>query len=154
MRRFADTPLRCALACLHLFLGFDVLDCSGLEPAAMVRQAEETVLRERLMPEDFHGEFPVRRAAQNARMKNADAGDDVRRVGSFQPMVFPGLMNKWSSPLSWPTARDLDCASSRKSILSSSQWRASRASAVSPHDPQPASGRLLRSAAEAIRPSR
>ena len=42
------------------FGGFDVLNGAGLEPLAVMRQARKAVLLERLMPEDFDGEFSVR----------------------------------------------------------------------------------------------
>ena len=45
----------------QMFFGcFDVLNGAGLEPLAVMRQAEEAVLLERFVPEDFDGEFSVR----------------------------------------------------------------------------------------------
>ena len=41
------------------FSGFDVLNGAGLEPLAVMRQAEETILSKGLVPEDFDGEFSV-----------------------------------------------------------------------------------------------
>ena len=43
------------------FGGFDVLDGAGLEPLAVMWQARKAVLLECFVPEDFDGEFPVRR---------------------------------------------------------------------------------------------
>ena len=44
-----------------------------------MRQAEKAVLGESLMPEDFNREFPIGCSQQNARMKNSNSGDDIRR---------------------------------------------------------------------------
>ena len=42
----------------QIFLGpFNVRNGAGLEPASVMRQAKQTVFGERLMPENFHGEF-------------------------------------------------------------------------------------------------
>src|ERR1017187_348674 len=82
---FQEVPAGLFSHHFQLFLGlFDVLDCAGLEPAALMRQAEEPALRHRLMPQHLDGKFPVGSAGQNARMKNPDAGDDVGRV-AFVP---------------------------------------------------------------------
>src|ERR1039458_9126009 len=62
-----------------LFGGFDVLDGAGLEPLAVMRQAEETILSKGLVPEDFDGEFSVGSIEQDTGMDDPDAGDDVGR---------------------------------------------------------------------------
>src|SRR5208283_463136 len=66
-----------------LFGLFDIRDSAGLEPLTVVRQAEETILGQRLVPQDFDGEFSIGRVHQNARMQNADAGDDIGRFPVF-----------------------------------------------------------------------
>jgi hypothetical protein len=45
----------------QMFFGcFDVLNGAGLEPLAVMRQAEEAILLECLVPKDFDGKFSVR----------------------------------------------------------------------------------------------
>ena len=70
------------------FGGFDVLDGAGLEPLAVMRQARKAVLLERLVPENFDGEFSIGSIQQNTGMHDPDAGDDVRR---FPPVPINGV---------------------------------------------------------------
>ena len=62
----------------QMFFGsFDVLDGSGLEPLAVMRQAGKAVLLERFTPEDFDCEFSVGSIDQDTGMKDSYASNDV-----------------------------------------------------------------------------
>ena len=67
------------------FGGFDVLNGTGLEPLALMRQAGQAVLPERLVPENFHRKSSVGSIGQDARMHDPNAGNDVGRF-PFMPI--------------------------------------------------------------------
>src|ERR1039457_2140328 len=87
--------------CRVVWSGFDVLDGAGLEPLAVMRQAEETILSKGLVPEDFDCEFSVGSIEQDTGMDDPDAGDDVGRfllvpingiAGFDEQMIFALVM--------------------------------------------------------------
>ena len=67
----------------------DVREGAGLEPGAAMGDAGQTVSTERLQPQNFDGELPLRRAPEDARMDDANTGNDVRgfRIAPVQGVV-------------------------------------------------------------------